>query len=77
MSERPSRRSEWLPSSPDTDRRYASRQLTEKERAMIRTQRDRQERYIRTAHFVQSKWFMIGGSVAIALFLLMIFLLSR
>lgn len=59
------------------DRRHAPRQLTEKEMAMLRTQRDRQERYIRTALFVQSKWFMIGGAVGIALFLLMIYLLSR
>ncbi|MEW5747510.1 MAG: hypothetical protein AB1793_01805 [Candidatus Thermoplasmatota archaeon] len=44
---------------------------------MLRTQRDRQERYIRTAHFVQSKWFMVGGAVGIALFLLMIILLAR
>jgi hypothetical protein len=50
------------------------RQLTEKELAMIRTQRDRQERYIRTARLVQSKWFMIGGALAIAVFLTIIFL---
>lgn len=66
MTERPQRRT-----GP------GGRPLTEKELAMIRTQRDRQERYIRTAHFVQSKWFMVGGSVAIAAFLIIIFLLAR
>jgi len=59
------------------DRRLGQRQLTEKEMALLRTQRDRQDRYIRTALFVQSKWFMIGGSVGIGLFLLIIFLISR
>lgn len=51
--------------------------MTEKELAMMRTQRDRQDRYVRTALFVQSKWFMIGGGTGIAIFLLLIFLLSR
>jgi len=53
------------------------RQLTEKEIALLRTHRDRQDRYIRTALFVQSKWFMIGGTVGIGLFLLLVFLVSR
>jgi len=56
------------------EKRNIPRQLTEKELAMIRTQRDRQERYIRTAHLVQSKWFMIGGALAIAVFLTIVFL---
>jgi hypothetical protein len=59
------------------DRRLGQRQLTEKEMALLRVQRDRQDRYIRTALFVQSKWFMIGGSVGIGLFLLLVFLVSR
>ncbi|GEM_PF-3497556 len=59
------------------DRRQGPRQLTEKEMALLRVQSDRQERYIRTALFVQSKWFMIGGSVGIGLFLLIIYLISR
>lgn len=66
-----------MPSSLEQGKRQAARQLTEKELAMLRTQRDRQERYIRTAHFVQSKWFMVGGAVGIALFMLMIILLAR
>ncbi len=66
-----------MPSSLEQGKRQAARQLTERELAMLRTQRDRQERYIRTAHFVQSKWFMIGGAVGIALFMLMIVLLAR
>ncbi len=59
------------------DRRMGQRQLTEKEIASLRTHRDRQDRYIRTALFVQSKWFMIGGMVGIGLFLLLVFLVSR
>lgn len=66
-----------MPSQTELGKRPGARPLTEKELAMIRTQRDRQERYIRTALFVQSKWFMIGGSVAIAVFLMIIFLLAR
>ncbi len=62
---------------PQQERRQGPRQLTEKEQALLRTQRDRQERYIRTALFVQSKWFMVGGATAIAVFLLVIYLLSR
>lgn len=52
------------------------RQLSEGQLAALRTHRDRQERYLRTAHFVQSKWFMIIGSLAIAVFLLVIFLIA-
>jgi hypothetical protein len=44
---------------------------------MLRTRQDRMERYIRNARFVQSKWFMIGASVGIAVFLLIIFLIAR
>lgn len=66
-----------MPSSLEQGKRTAPRQLTEKELAILRTARDRQERYIRTAHFVQSKWFMVGGAVGIALFMLMIILLAR
>jgi hypothetical protein len=52
------------------------RPLTEKELAILRSNRDRQERYFRTALFVQSKWFMIGGSVAVAVFLIIMLLLA-
>lgn len=60
-----------------TSRTMPRRELTEKERALLRTREDRMERYIRTALFVQSKWFMIVASVAIVLFLLLIFLVAR
>lgn len=36
----------------------------------------RSERYYRTAYFIQSKWFMVGGGLAIAIFLILIFLLG-
>jgi len=52
------------------------RRLTDKDLADLRTLRDRQARYLRTAHFVQSKWFMIGGTLAIAVFLAIVFLIS-
>jgi hypothetical protein len=52
------------------------RQLSEKEVAMLRTHMDRQARYLRTAYFVQSKWFMIGGALAIAVFLTILFLVT-
>ncbi len=45
-----------------------------KEEIAIHIQRSRTERYIRTAHFVQSKWFMIGASVAIIVFLIITYL---
>lgn len=54
----------------------APRPLTEKELAHLRTRRDRQERYVRNAMIVQSKWFMVGGAVVIALFLLAVYLVS-
>jgi len=44
--------------------------------ADLRTLRDRQERYLRTAHIIQSKWFMLGGGLAIAVFLAVVFLLG-
>jgi hypothetical protein len=66
-----------MPTKVEQGKRPMARQLTERELAMIRTQRDRQERYIRTAHFVQSKWFMIGGAVGIAAFLMMVYLIAR
>jgi hypothetical protein len=53
------------------------RRLTEREIAMLRSRQDRMERYVRTARFVQSKWFMIGASVGIAVFLLAMFLIAR
>jgi hypothetical protein len=52
------------------------RPLTEKEMLQLDVHRARQERYVRTAKFVQSKWFMIGGAVVIAVFLLLVFLVS-
>jgi len=61
---------------PDQRRRTGERQLTEKELAMLRDHQDRQERYIRTALFVQSKWFMIGATAAIVVFLLLVFLVA-
>lgn len=36
----------------------------------------RSERYYRMAYFVQSKWFMIGGGLAIAIFLLLVYLIA-
>ncbi len=53
------------------------RKLTEKEMALIRDRDDRLERYVRTAQFIQSKWFMLIGTAAIVVFLLMIYLVSR
>ena len=61
----------------DRERRRAPRQLTEKELALLRDPRDRQDRYIKTAIFVQSKWFMIAGAAAIAVMILFMFLVSR
>jgi hypothetical protein len=66
-----------MPTRLEQGKRPMARQLTEKELAMIRTQRDRQERYIRTALFVQSKWFMIGGAAGIAAFLIIVYLIAR
>ncbi len=37
-------------------------------------QRSRTDRYIRTALFVQSKWFIIGASLAIIIFLIVTYL---
>ncbi|OGS42027.1 MAG: hypothetical protein A3K67_07760 [Euryarchaeota archaeon RBG_16_62_10] len=36
----------------------------------------RSERYHRTALFIQTKWFMVGGGLAIAVMLLLIFLIG-
>jgi len=60
------------------DRRRAGtpRQLTEKELALLRDHYDRQERYFRTARFVQSKWFMIVATIALASFLIVMFLVA-
>lgn len=52
------------------------RTLTEREMELLEIHHARQERYLRTARFVQSKWFMIGGALAIAVFLLLVFLVS-
>lgn len=60
----------------DRDRRAGPRRLTEKELALLKDHSDRQDRYIRTALFVQSKWFMIGGAAAIAAMLLLMFLVG-
>ena len=48
-----------------------------KEEIAIHVQRSRTERYVRTAHFVQSKWFMIGASAAIIIFLIVTYLVAR
>ena len=48
-----------------------------KEEIAIHVQRSRSERYFRTAIFVQSKWFMIGASVAIIIFLIITYLVVR
>jgi len=53
------------------------RRLTEKELALLRSRQDRHDRYLRTAEFVQSKWFLIGGTLGIALFLLVMYLITR
>lgn len=37
----------------------------------------RSDRYFRTAQFVQSKWFMVGATAAIAIFLIVTYLVSR
>lgn len=47
------------------------------EEIAIHIQRSRTERYIRTAHFIQSKWFIIGASAAIIIFLIVTYLVSR
>lgn len=47
-----------------------------KEEIAIHVQRSRTERYLRTAHFVQSKWFMIGATIAIAVFLMITYLVA-
>jgi|GEM_PF-1716992 len=48
-----------------------------REELAIHVQRSRSERYVRTAHFVQSKWFIIGATVAIVVFLIVTYLVSR
>ncbi len=50
------------------------RRLTEREEALLDAHRSRQERYVRTAFFVQSKWFMVGGALAIAAFFIIMLL---
>lgn len=52
------------------------RRLTEKEEALIDAHRARQRRYVGTAVFVQSKWFMLGGAVAIAVFLIVMLVIA-
>ncbi len=47
-----------------------------KEEIAIHVQRSRTERYLRTAHFVQSKWFIIGATIAIAVFLIITYLVA-
>jgi hypothetical protein len=59
------------------ERPVVERRLTEKEIALLRTRQDRHDRYLKTAAFVQSKWFLIGGTLGIALFLLVMFLMTR
>ena len=48
-----------------------------KEEIAIHIQHSRTERYIRTAHFIQSKWFMIGASAAIIVFLTITYLIAK
>ncbi len=60
----------------DSQQKQVPRQLTTKELAALRSQHDRAERYFRTAVFVQSKWFILGGLLFIALFLLITFLVA-
>jgi len=60
----------------DRGRAVTPRQLTEKEEALLRDHYDRQERYLRTARFVQSKWFMIIATVALTIFLIVMFLIA-
>lgn len=48
-----------------------------KEEIAIHIQRSRTERYVRTAHFIQSKWFLIGASATIIIFLTITFIVSR
>jgi ABC-type multidrug transport system permease subunit len=54
----------------------APRGLTQKEEILLDAHRSRQERYVRTAFFVQSKWFMLGGAVAIAVFIILMLLVA-
>jgi len=58
------------------ERPVAQRPLTEEEIALLRSQHDRHERYLQTARFVQSKWFIIGGTLGIALFILVMLLVT-
>jgi len=60
----------------DRRRAGAPRQLTEKESALLRDHYDRQERYLKTARFVQSKWFMIIATVVLAVFLILMFVVA-
>ncbi len=50
------------------------RPVMTKEEIAIHVQRSRTERYVRTALFVQSKWFMIGATAAIIVFLIITYL---
>jgi hypothetical protein len=59
------------------ERPVVQRRLTEKELALLRSRLDRHERYLGTARFVQSKWFLIGGTLGIALFFLVMLLITR
>ena len=59
------------------ERPVFQRRLTEKELALLRSHHDRHDRYLRTARFVQSKWFIIGGTLGIALFFLVMLLITR
>ena len=48
-----------------------------KEDLVAHVQQSRSERYVRTAHFVQGKWFIIIASAGIILFLIVTYLVSR
>ncbi|MCJ7607070.1 MAG: hypothetical protein MUO94_04410 [Thermoplasmata archaeon] len=52
------------------------RGLTEREEAIIDAHRDRQRRYVNTAFFVQTKWFMLGGALGIAIFIILILVIA-
>jgi len=50
--------------------------ILSREEISYRSRQARAERYLRTAHFIQSKWFMIGASLAIIIFLIVTFIVS-
>ncbi len=52
------------------------RGLTEREEAVLDAHRARQRRYLSTAVFVQSKWFMLGGMLGIALFIILMLVIA-